>query len=136
MLSRPTTEQVLLAIADDLQSVVAPACADETATVLLGQADQLLRRLARRAAHEIGWMTEEIAAINAALGRAADDDTSMHLEAVLDRYSAASEALGVAIEDAYAANDTARVHELRELLKARIAVEQEVLGTLDLVGRG
>ncbi len=137
MLSRPDTAQVLEAIADDLATVVAPAVAqDEPATVLLGQVDQLLRRMARRAAHEIAWMTEEIAAIDAALGRTPDAADSWHLADVLERYSAASAALGDAIEDAFAADDGDRVAELKTLLDQRIATEQEILGTLDLVGRG
>ncbi len=104
MLARPSTDQVLEAIANDLRDVVAPACTDDRATVLLGQVDQLLRRLARRAAHEIAWMHEEMAAIDAAVDgdtdpataealaafRAAPTD-SLHLADVLDRYSLASE---------------------------------------------
>lgn len=148
MLSKPTTDQVLIAIADDLAEVVAPACADDRATVLLGQIDQLLRRLARRSAHEIGWMHEEMAAIEAALDgasgatgealatfRAAPAD-SVHLVDVVERYSLASAALSAAIDEAFASRDLERVGELRALIGARIANEQEVLGTLDLVGRG
>lgn len=137
MLTRPDTAQILDAIASDLSTVVAPAVAgDEPATVLLGQVDQLLRRMARRAAHEIGWMTEEIAAIDTALGRTPDPCDSWHLDAVLEHYDAASAALGDAIDAAFAAADQGRVAELKALLDARVATEQEILGTLDLVGRG
>lgn len=136
MLSRPTTDQVLEAIADDLKAIVAPAVTDEQATVLLGQVDQLLRRLGRRAAHEIAWMSEEIAAIDAALGRTPDPTDSLHLADVCARYDAASQALGDAIDEAFAANDSARVAELRALLAGRVASELQVLGQLDLVGRG
>lgn len=136
MLSRPSTDQVLTAIADDLRAVVTPAVTDAPALVLLGQVDQLLRRMARRAAHEIGWMTEEIAAIDAALGRAPDAGDSLHLADVLERYSAASAALGDAIDAAFSAADTERIDRLRTLLADRIATEQEILGQLDLVGRG
>ena len=137
MLTRPDTAQILEAIADDLTKVVAPAVGDdEAATVLLGQIDQLVRRMARRAAHEIGWMAEEIAAIDATLGRTPDPADSWHLAAVLERYSAASAALGDAIEDAFAAGDSERVAQLKGLLDHRIANEQEILGALDLVGRG
>ena len=136
MLSRPSTDQVLTALADDLANVLAPALTDEAATVLAGQTEQLMRRLARRAAHEIGWMAEEIAAIDSALGRTPDPTESWHLDAVLDRYSAASGALADAIEAAFAAGDKGRVAELKALLDQRITTEQEILGTLDLVGRG
>jgi hypothetical protein len=136
MLSRPSTDQVIDAIADDLAETIGPALDDEAAIVLVGQAEQLLRRLARRAAHEIGWMTEEIAAIDIALGRTPDPVDSWHLDAVLERYSAASGALADAIEAAFAAGDSARVAELKALLDQRILNEQEILGTLELVGRG
>ncbi len=136
MLSRPSTAQTLEAIADDLANLVAPAVTDEAAAVTLGQAEQLIRRLVRRAGHEIGWMAEEIAAIDTALDRTPDPNESWHLDAVLDRYSAASAALGDAVEAAFAASDLDRIAELKTLLDARIATEQEILGTLDLIGRG
>lgn len=149
MLARPATDQVLTAIADDLKAVVAPNCTDDRATVLLGQVDQLLRRMARRAAHEIAWMTDEMAAIEAAVDGDPDRATaealaayratpadSLHLADVLERYSLASAALSAAVEAAFAAGDGERVQQLRGLLEARIANEQEILGQLDLVGRG
>jgi len=136
VLSRPTTDQVLVVIADELQSTVAPVVTDESGIVLLGLVDQTLRRLARRAAHEIGWMIEETAAIDTALGRSPDPAESHHLNDVIERYSAASEALGDAIEAAFDAGDRARVTELKALLMQRVANEQEILGQLDLVGRG
>ena len=40
MLTQPTTDEILLAIADDLNSVVLPSVTDEPAKVLLGQIDQ------------------------------------------------------------------------------------------------
>jgi len=72
MLSQPTTDKILLAIADDLNAVIAPAIADEQAKVLLGQAEQLLRRLSRRSASEIAWMVEEITEIEDVLGGGKD----------------------------------------------------------------
>jgi hypothetical protein len=136
MLSRPSTDQVLEALANDLATIVAPAVADEAAAVTLGQVEQLLRRLVRRSGHEIGWMTEEIAAVDQALGRTPDPTDSWHLAAVLDRYSAASKALGDAIEAAFVAEDTERISQLKALLDARVETEQEILGTLELIGRG
>ena len=136
MLSRPTTDQVLNAMADDLIAVVLPHVSGEAAKVLATQIEQLTRRLARRAAHEIGWMTEEIAAIDAALDRTPDPTNSWHLEDVLDRYSAASTALSDAIAEAFANEDTGRVAQYKALLAQRVVNEQEVLGALELVGRG
>jgi len=136
MLSQPTTDKILLAIADDLNSVVLPAVTDEPAKVLLGQIDQLLRRLSRRTASEIDWMIAEIKLINDAIGRETEDLSSYLLTDVASAYSEASGALGEAIDEAFSEGDTQQIAVLRQLLVDRIAKEQEILGQLDLVGRG
>ena len=136
MLTQPTTDKILLAIANDLNTVVLPAVDDEQAKVLLGQIDQLLRRLSRRSATEIAWMTEEINAINEVLGREDRGVTSLLLADVAAEYSEASGALGDAIDEAFAANDEDMIKKLKNLLSLRIEKEQEILGQLDLVGRG
>ena len=136
MLSQPTTDKILLAIADDLNSVVLPAVTDEPAKVLLGQIDQLLRRLSRRTASEIDWMITEIKLINDAIGRETSDIGSYLLADVAYAYSEASGALGEAIDEAFSEGDTQQIAVLRQLLLDRIAKEQEILGQLDLVGRG
>ena len=134
MLTQPTTDKILLAIANDLNTVVLPAVDDEQAKVLLGQIDQLLRRLSRRSATEIAWMTEEINAINEVLGREDRGVTSLLLADVAAEYSEASGALGEAIDEAFAANDEDMIKKLKNLLSLRIEKEQEILGQLDLVG--
>ena len=136
MLSQPTTDKILLAIADDLNSVVLPAVTDEPAKVLLGQIDQLLRRLSRRTASEIDWMITEIKLINDAIGRETSDIGSYLLTDVAYAYSEASGALGEAIDEAFSEGDTQQIAVLRQLLLDRIAKEQKILGQLDLVGRG
>ena len=136
MLSQPTTDKILLAIADDLNSVVLPAVTDEPAKVLLGQIDQLLRRLSRRTASEIDWMITEIKLINDAIGRETSDIGSYLLTDVASAYSEASGALGEAIDEAFSEGDTQQIAVLRQLLLDRIAKEQEILGQLDLIGRG
>ena len=136
MLTQPTTDKILLAIADDLNSVVLPSVTDEPAKVLLGQIDQLLRRLSRRTASEIDWMIAEIKQINDAIGRETSDIGSYLLTDVASAYSEASGALGEAIDKAFFEDDTQQIAVLRQLLVDRIAKEQEILGQLDLVGRG
>ena len=136
MLTQPTTDKILLSIADDLNSVVLPSVTDEPAKVLLGQIDQLLRRLSRRTASEIDWMIAEIKLINAAIGRETSDLSSNLLSDIASAYSEASGALGDAIDEAFAEGDKQQIAALRELLADRIAKEQEILGQLDLVGRG
>lgn len=137
MLSRPTTEQILRKIAEELTETVLPALPDGQAKVAVGMMTQLLNGCAVRAAHEIAWVHEEIAAIEALVGHVpgAHGD-SLHLDDVLVRYHAASQALADAVDAAYAAGDTARVEALRQLLEARNAHEMAIVGALDLVGRG
>jgi len=136
MLSQPTTDKILLAIADDLHSVIAPTISDEQAKILLEQAEQLLRRLSRRSASEIAWMVEEIGLIEEVLGLAKDNERSLYLADVAERYSHTSGLLGDAIKKAFDEEDTEKLATLKKLLVARIAREQEILGQLDLVGRG
>ena len=136
MLTQPTTDKILLAIADDLNSVVLPSVTDEPAKVLLGQIDQLLRRLSRRTGSEINWMIEEIKKINTAIGRDNTEVSSYLLSDIAAAYSEASGALGDAIDQAFEEGDSEQLDTLREVLVDRIAVEQEILGQLDLVGRG
>ena len=137
MFTRPTTEQVLRGIADDLTATVLPALPEGPARVAVGMMTQLLAGCAQRAAHEIAWMHEEVAAIETAIGTVpgAHGD-SLHLDDVVARYHAAGEALSVAVDSAYATGDAARVEVLRLLLEARSAHEMQIVGALDLVGRG
>ena len=138
MLTQPTTDKILLAIADDLNAVIAPAIEDEQAKVLLGQAEQLLRRLSRRSASEIAWMVEEIAQIEDAIGqeRSQVEGESLLLSDVAERYSQAFQALAEAIDEAFESGDSQKLGELKQVLTSRIAREQEILGQLDLIGRG
>lgn len=152
MYVRPTTEQVLLGVARDLQEQVLPHVAHDPARVALGMIDQLLRQCARRAAHEIAWAREETAAVVAAVAElslggepavadalAALEDgpqDSLHLDDVVERYDRTSRVLSAGLEAAYRRGDTERIGMLRQLLAERTAREQEIIGALDLVGRG
>jgi hypothetical protein len=149
VLTRPTTEQVLAAVARELGEVVLPAVSDEPVRVALQMMVQLLAGCAQRAAHEIAWMHEEIAAIESAVDDIDDEATrvavaalraaptgSLHLDDVVRRYHLASEALAAAVEHAYRIGDGPLAVSLRELLLARNANEMTVVGRLDLVGRG
>jgi hypothetical protein len=148
MLTQPTTELLLRGIARDLNEQIAPDLRSESAKVALGMIVQLLNGCATRAAHEIAWMHEEADAIVTAVAsiddaataaalaalRAAPDD--LHLDGAAHRYHLASEALAAAVEHAYAIGDGTLVATLRDLLQSRSAHEMEVVGTLELVGRG
>ena len=149
MLSRPTTDHVITGVIAALDERVMPTITDEPARVALQMAQQLLRGAAVRAAHEIAWMHDEIDAIRQLAATTDDgavaealatldglDATSLHLAAVQARYDAAGEVLSRCIEAAYATGDQADVDRARTLLQARSAHEMEVVGQLDLVGRG
>jgi len=136
MLTRPTTEQVLVGIADELRDTVAPLIASEPVTVLLGQIDQILRSLAVRSAHETAWIHEEADTIAAVTGTDVGWPASLHLDEVVAWYDTVSRVLSTALDAAFAAGDTARIAELKHLLDARSANEMHIVGALELVGRG
>ncbi len=136
MFTRPTTEQVLVGIADELRDTVAPLVHEPPVQVLLAQIDQILRSLATRAAHEIAWMHEEADSISAITGTDVGWPASLHLADVVAWYDQVSRVLSAAIDQAFAAGDAARVAELKHVLDARSATEMRIVGTLALVGRG
>jgi hypothetical protein len=150
MLSRPTTEQVIAGVLGDLDRLVLPELDEGPGRVALQMIEQLLRGAAVRAAHEIAWMHEEIADIRDSISSVADDPAvaaaladldaldpaSLHLDDVQRRYSAASEALSCAADVAYAAGDQPLIARLQDVLDRRSAHEMQIVGQLDLVGRG
>lgn len=148
MLTRPTTEQVLRGIVNDLNTIIGPDLQSEPARVALGMITQLLNGCAVRSAHEIAWMFEECLAIEQAVASVDDPatktalanfrqaETTLHLDDVVARYHLAGEALSLAIEHAYRVGDAELAASLRKLLKARSDHEMAIVGQLELVGRG
>ena len=148
MFTRPTTDQILRAVADDLATVVLPDLTGEPVKVAVQMMIQLLAGCAVRAAHETAWMAEEGAAIEAAVGGLDDPatrtalaayraaGTDLHLEAAAARYDQAGEALGAAVEYAYRSGDAVLAGRLRQLLAVRSGHEMAIVGALELVGRG
>ncbi len=63
MISRPTTDQLIADVCQDLVDAVLPALTDETLQVRVAMAETVLRNAAARAAHEIAWMTDETATL-------------------------------------------------------------------------
>lgn len=136
MLSRPTTEQVLIGIANDLRDSVAPEVHSEPIKVMLSQIDQILRGCAQRSAHEIAWIHDEADTISAVTGTEVGWPSSLHLDDVVAWYHTVSQALSTAVDGAFASGDTARQAELKLLLDARSTNEMRIVGALDFVGRG
>jgi hypothetical protein len=152
VISRPTTEQVLLDCCRVLEDDVLPAVADETMQVRLVMLGKVLRNAAVRAAHEVAWMREETAAVEAyarAVAATTGDDGlrtalealaegprgSLHLTDVVEVYVRASDVLSVALEVALAAGRDDLVREGESLLSTRLAHEEDVVGGWDSAGR-
>src|SRR5438128_903297 len=118
--------------------VVLPAVTDETVKVTVMMLDLVVRNAAVRAAHEIAWMTEEIAELGAfadGTGTPVGSDVSLHLDDVVQRYREASEAFSRAMEAAVAAGDEQRVRRGAELMDDRVGREEEVMSGWTPVGR-
>ena len=113
---------------------------------------KVLRNAAVRAAHEVAWMREETAAVEAyarAVAATTGDDGlrtalealaegprgSLHLTDVVEVYVRASDVLSVALEVALAAGRDDLVREGESLLSTRLAHEEDVVGGWDSAGR-
>src|SRR5262245_20547947 len=133
MIAKPTTEQILNDCSRELMEVVLPAVTDETVVVAIYMMDLVLRNAAVRAAHEIAWMTEEVAELEAFAGVGADADTpagpgaGLHLDDVVERYRRASDAFSGAMEHAVATGDDDRTRRGAALMARRADREQETM---------
>jgi hypothetical protein len=153
VLSRPTTEQILLDCCNELMSGVLPALTDETAIVRVVMVDTVLRNMAVRSAHEVAWMREETAAIEdyaravasasptASTVTAALDDLrsapceSLHLDDVVDTYVRAGQVFSVALEAAVASGQRYLITQGEKLLDQRADIETEVMAGWSPTGR-
>jgi len=155
VLSRPTTEQILLDCCRELMTAVLPALTDETAQVSVIMVETVLRNAAVRAAHEVAWMREETAEIEsyalavagqalspgadslrAALKALADAPRdSLHLDDVVETYCRAGNALSAALETAVAGSLTGLVRRGEEILGTRDGHETEVMAGWSPTGR-
>jgi hypothetical protein len=139
VIAKPTTEQILNECSRELIETVLPAVTDDAVKVTVLMMDVVLRNTAKRAGHEIAWMTDEINELAAFLGdigeSAGDGAASLHLDDVVERYSRASAAFAAALETAVASGDDERTRQGRDLLTRRVETEQEVMCGWSPVGR-
>jgi hypothetical protein len=152
MLSRPTTEQILLDCCRELMTNVLPALSDATAQVSVIMVETVLRNTAVRAAHEVAWMRDETADIEvyanavaaqapgttletalAALAAAPRD--SLHLDDVVETYCRAGNALSAALETAVAGGLTGLIQRGEEILDVRHGHEMQVMAGWSPTGR-
>jgi hypothetical protein len=153
MLSRPTTEQIILDCREELLSTIAPALPEGPVLVALQMMENVLRNCATRAAHEIAWMREEgdemvefarrIAADECATTALADAlaeyDTSsrdsLHLDDAVADYSRAGTCMSAAIDAVMAAGEVNLQAEAHAILRRRLEHENEIMGEWAFVGR-
>jgi hypothetical protein len=153
MLSRPTTEQILLDCCRELMTNVLPSLTDATAQVSVIMVETVLRNTAVRAAHEVAWMRDETAEIEAyaravaeqAPGTASLDAAlaalaaaprdSLHLDDVVETYCRAGNALSAALETAVADGLDVLVSRGEEILDVRSGHETEVMAGWSPTGR-
>jgi hypothetical protein len=158
MITRPSTDQIILDCRRELLEVLGPEITSDAGKVSVQMIENVLRNVATRAAHEIAWMREEttaleqfardtlailpgsssgpssLAAALAALEASPRD--SLHLSDVSTVYSLAGEAFSCSIEAAMSGGDQALTERGIALLAARNATEQEIKGEWGFVGRG
>ena len=153
MLSRPTTEQILLECCQGLMTGVLPCLTDETAIVRVVMIETVLRNMAVRAAHEIAWMRAETASITAyaedvsravpdpahlAAARAALQEApseSVELDDVVETYCLASRAFSAALAAAVVSGDRDLIARGEQLLEQRADTETEVMAGWSPTGR-
>jgi hypothetical protein len=153
MLSRPTTDQVILDCRTELLNTIDPAVESPQVKIAIQMMENVLRNCAERAAHEIAWMLEESEAM-VAYARivsesaactaelvdtlAAHDSghtTSYHLADVTANYDLAGNCLSAALEAAMAAGDDELHRAGRAILQDRLAHENQIMGDWGFVGR-
>jgi hypothetical protein len=153
MLSRPTTEQLILDCRNELLNTIDPAVSAEPVKIAIQMLENVLRNCATRAAHEIAWMHEEIDAMvtfaqKVASGASSTSglaealaayesgrSTSLHLDDVCATYDLAGNCLSAALEAVMAAGDDAGHLEARALLEVRLGHETQIMGEWSFVGR-
>jgi hypothetical protein len=154
VISRPTTDQIILDCRRELLDVVLPDVQSEHVRVSVQMLENVLRNVATRSAHEIAWMQEEAAVLEAfadevaatlpewsadvvaALGTLrASDRSGFHLAEVTERYSLAGEAFSCALEAAIGAGHAPLGQRAADLLAARNQRELEINGEWAMVGR-
>ena len=153
MLSRPTTEQILLDCCRELMTTVLPSLTDATAQVSVIMVETVLRNTAVRAAHEVAWMRDETADIEAYVqavaaqvpgtasldtalaAQAAAPRDSLHLDDVVETYCQAGNALSAALETAVASGLATLIQRGEEILDVRTGHETDVMAGWTPTGR-
>ncbi len=152
MITKPSMAQLLEAIKAELTDKVIPALSDPTLVVNVQMMTAVLGALAVRVEHELSWMRDECERIDAAATTALAGHDDAALREALDSYRStrsgslvvseaqadydrAGEVLSHLAELAYASSDGDLRQIVEGLYEARLAVEQQAIGTFVAVGR-
>jgi hypothetical protein len=154
MITRPSASMLLDVICEELKCTVAPTVTNAAALRALAMIGEVMKIVANRCDHEIGWMVEEIATIevlcNQLIDSGHDRDGSIAVglvelqagtlsfdtPALTARYSRASELLSKCLETAIVVGGETRA-AAEKALKLRVDHEAELRGVVQgLVGRG
>lgn len=153
MIVRPSSSQLLAVVRQELKSSVAAIIQDPALLAKLHMIDSILASVERRCDHEVAWIREEIADIEAGAeivvkagldakgrialalehlraNRSADD----HLPNLHAEYTLAGEVLSCSLEVAVAAGHEIR-SRIEQILSARLKREVEIRGEFSLAGR-
>ncbi|MEM9038010.1 MAG: hypothetical protein AAGA99_23900 [Actinomycetota bacterium] len=154
MIPNPTTDQLLADAARELAELILPAVDDPGVQVAVEMLEQLVRSCSVRAAHEIAWMHDQIAELEAfcadavtampdAEGLAAAltehqeaGVASLHLADVVAAYNRISDVTSSAMEAAFAAGETELQQRAGTLMRTRMELEGEIRGEFRMPGRG
>jgi hypothetical protein len=145
--------RLLDSIKAELTDKIIPGLSDPTLVVNVQMMTAVLGALSVRVEHELAWMRDECDRIEAAAETAlaagasspavadalaayrAGRTDSLLVSAAQADYERASEVLSRLAEAAYGSGDAARIAAVEDLFAARLAVEQEAIGTFVAVGR-
>jgi len=153
VISRPTTQQLIDAIAIELNNKVASAITDPTVKVQLEMAIAVLQTTAQRSGNELAWMSEEREAIEQTARQMLDAlpdakplqealqaytdglTNSLYAKEAQADYARASEVLSCAIEAAYESGNAEHIAAVGRLMDQRHANQQAVTGQFMAAGR-
>lgn len=153
MITRPSCSELLEAVRLELKNSVTPAVNDQKVVGLLAMIDSILGGAVRRCDHEVAWMHEEIAEIEAAAQAAIDGGADsqgkvtgalaklragrspdLHIPSVQREYDLAGEVLSCALEAGLKAGGETRA-KVERVLKARVDREVHIRGEFALAAR-
>lgn len=137
MITNPPNGQLLDTVAASLAEMVAPAVSDPEAALTLQLAIAALGWAAARSRHELRWMQEEIARIEADAGSSAEQPPPRRIDLsdVPAHYTQAGELLNSAIDAAFDSHDPELLASVEALLSDRLGHEAEMLQVSEFLGR-